>query len=489
MVRISRMSGSAENPDRFVEDVARFIDERKLLAADAVIVAGVSGGADSVAMLAVLRELAGREGRRWRITVAHLDHGLRPESAEDAAFVRQLAERWDLPCVIDRRDTLSEAERGGCGIEEAARELRYAFLADAARSLGAGYVAVGHNRDDNVETVLHRIVRGTHLRGLGGIAERRELGCSGVVVVRPLLACTRESVERFCRSRELAWRDDRTNAETSFRRNFIRHELLPLLRERLNLRSDEALLRLAEGARETEAFLARCAEQALRQAGLQVQPGRAVLDASVLADEPLVLSACALREAMASAGVPMKAVGRERIRQVAELLQAPSGAVALPEGFVARREGARLVITREVQNTPSAGEESVPLNCPGRTALPDGRVVACYFEPFDAALLEAHRSSPAPGCELLDAGRTRPPLCCRPRRDGDSFVPLGAPGTRSVSDFLTDLKLTSSRRAQVRCICDELGIVYVAPLRIENRVRLTDSTRWVLRVTIRPDFH
>ncbi|MCK4603014.1 MAG: tRNA lysidine(34) synthetase TilS, partial [Phycisphaerae bacterium] len=441
-------------------------------------------GADSVALLAVLRELAGRPQRAYRLTAAHLNHGLRDSAAGDADFVAQLARDWSVPCIIERRDVAAEAQRQGKGTEETARMVRYDFLSQAARRAGADYVAVGHHADDNVETILYRIVRGTHIRGLAGIPAARRLEGADVTLVRPLLVRRRDQIEAFCRQAGLTWRTDPTNEDTRFRRNFIRHELLPLLRERLNPRADEAVLRLAGAAGDVDAFLTRLADAALNRATRARGEGSLAISCEALAAEPEVVRTCAMSLAVASVGVPLRAVGLVRLTELTELLGAAgAGAVALPGGYVARRRGDEIAFEAATEAAP-AKTPSVPLECPGETLLPDGRRIICEVGAFDPTAFATHCRSRPDGVELVDAEQIRGSLWCRPRAEGDAFVPLGAPGRQTVSDFLTNSKLPRRRREEVLCICDDLGIIYVAPLRIDDRVKITETTRRALKIML-----
>jgi tRNA(Ile)-lysidine synthase len=294
----------------------------------------------------VLRELAAEPGRAYALHVAHLHHGLRQGADADAAFVAELAERWALPCTVERRDVPAERAAGGEGVEEAARRVRYGFLREVAERVGASAVATGHHADDNVETILFRLFRGTHLRGMAGIPVARALAGGPVRLVRPLLEVGRSELEAFCRERGLSWRRDPTNADTTgSRRNFIRHELLPLLRERLNPAVDEALLRAAQAAGEAEAVLAELAAATLSAAGIEAGPGRLVLRAIKLAAAPPAVRRAALRLALEQAGAPLQAVTRQHLAELAQVaVGAP--AVMLPGGWRAERRGRRLVLER-----------------------------------------------------------------------------------------------------------------------------------------------
>ena len=479
------MKGDQRQCNPLVDAVGRFVERHRLIEPGAGVVTAVSGGADSVALLGILRQLAGDAG--WRLTVAHLDHSLRADSAEDAAFVKGLSGQWGLECVVERRDIRAEAEFRGVGLEEAGRDARYMFLADAARRCGASVVATGHHADDNVETILRRIARGTHLRGLAGMPVARDLA-GGARLVRPLLACRRSELDAFCRESGLAWRTDPTNANPAMHRNHIRHKVLPLLRE-LNPRVEEAVLRLAGAAGRAEGLIDFQAQALLERAIADERAGRIVLRADVLAAAADPLAAHALRGALERLGAGMKDVTAERLREMLAVLrngEPPS--ISLPGGVDVRRDRDELIIEEpagEPAREADDGPAGVPLNCPGRTALPGGGQVVLTLVQSPEARYALVRAESRPGVERVDADRIVGTLTCGPRRRGDRFLPLGSPGTQTVSDFLTNAKLPQRRRAAVRCIRDEAGIVCLAPLRIAERVKVTDATRRILLIEFR----
>ena len=469
------MRAKSDNGATFIETVADYIDHHELLRAGCGVVVGVSGGADSVALLAALRSLAARSSRSYRLTVAHLDHALRADSAQDAAFVADLAARWQLPFVTECRDVGAQARRRGVGIEQAARDARYDFLAAAAKAAGVSRVAVAHHADDNIETALHRIIRGTHLHGLAAMAPSRPLTEDGPELIRPLLGVHRDQIEAFCQGQGLAWRTDLTNTDISYRRNFIRHQLLPLVRQ-VNGRADEAIERLILAAADADAVLEQLARVALAQNGIGVN----AVNCRGLLTFPPVVQTYAIRLMMEQAGVPMGSVGTQRLTEAAALLSAKAGAVGLGGGFEARRVGKTLVVQRAAAESQDHIVMTT-LETPGSIALADGRTVHCRVEPFDEAAFAEHcRTRPA-GVELVDLAKITGPLVARCRRNGDVFVPLGAPGRASVSNFLTNAKLPAGERKHVICICDDLGLVYLWPLRIDDRVKVTAATREVLR--------
>lgn len=479
------MSDPIEQSDPFVAAVRRAIDARGLIAPGAGVVVAVSGGADSVALLSALRTLSAERGRGYRLTVAHLNHRLRDAANVDAAWVADLARAWSLPCATRRFDVARWARRRGQGIEEAGREARLAFFRRQAARVRASCVAVGHHADDNVETVVYRIVRGTHLRGLAGMVPSRPL-TDDVSLVRPMLDCTRADIEAYCARAGLTWRTDASNAETAYRRNFIRHELLPLLREKLNPQTGAAVLRLASAARDAAELIDHQACEAFETSLRQYEGGGLALDAAVLSAFPPVVRAAAIRAALERLGAGLRQVGADRLADLVDVLIGARPAVDLPGGFEARRRDGLLILQRR-----PAGEEQLPawdapvaLDLSGRTVLPDGRTIACCILPNDPQAFAEHCRLRPPGVEMIDADQVSAVLHCAPPARGAKFHPLGAPGRQTVSDFLTNLKLPPEQRATVLSISDEAGIVYLAPLRIADRAKVTPQTRRVLEVRL-----
>jgi len=210
-----------------------------------------------------------------------------------------------------------------------------------------------------------------------------------------------------------------------------------------------------------------------------------LLDCDLLGNQPRVIQTCALRIALEAIGVPLRTVDAEKLNELAGLLVADGrGTVPLPGGYLGRRRGSNLAIEPPQPNRPPLQVEQLDLKCPGQTTLADGRTVSCRADPLDKQAFEAHCRARADGVELLDADKVRGRLTCRHRREGDSFYPLGSPGRQSVSDFLTNVKAPHEHRDRALCICDEEGPVYLAPYRIDDRVKVTAATKRILRIQV-----
>lgn len=300
------------------------------------LVVGLSGGADSVALLDALASLRRRRG--FRVVAAHLDHGLRPGSDDDAAFCATLCERLSVPLVPGTADVRARAGREKGGLEQAARRERYLFLRRVLEEERAVAIAVAHTLDDQAETLLLRLLRGAGATGLSGMRAK-----SGDLV-RPLLEISRGEVIEHLRERGLAWREDPSNADRSHRRNRVRHELLPYLEARFNPRARAALARTAALLADEAAHLHAEAEALLARAA-RVESSSLILPQAALAEAPKALARAAVRQALArTGGLAQVGAGHvDRVLQLARPKATPGRRVPLPGGREARltREGIR----------------------------------------------------------------------------------------------------------------------------------------------------
>jgi tRNA(Ile)-lysidine synthase len=327
--------------DFFLPNLADALDD---LAISGRVLVAVSGGADSVALLCGLASL--RDERRLDIVAAHLNHQLRgDESLADAALVRQLCESLDVPLVEHQLDIRRLAAEQGVGLEEAARNARYEFLIATAVAQRSPWVLVAHTADDQVETVLHHILRGTGLDGLRGIPASRPLA-DGVTLARPLLNVGRSFVESYLRSIPQDWCDDATNRDTSLTRNRIRHELLPILRDRFNPHIEAAVAHLAQQAVDVQSAIEHAAAGLLASARLVEDHGTIRLDAGKLETAPRHLVREALRQAWRRQDWPLGGMGFDHWTAAARVAQGVSAAIDLPGGVRAELRGTLLVLTR-----------------------------------------------------------------------------------------------------------------------------------------------
>jgi tRNA(Ile)-lysidine synthase len=445
------------------------------------VVMAVSGGGDSVALLRAAADAAGPLG--LRLSVAHLDHGARGEaSAGDARFVAELAAGLGLPLDLGRW----RPERAG-HFEADARRARLDWLAGVARARDAGAVALGHTRDDQAETVLHRLLRGTGPRGLAGMPARRRLS-EGVTLVRPLLGVGREALRAYLRDLGQPWREDASNADLARTRARIRLDLLPKLAGGYNPRVAEALARLAgllaRQRRAWESYVDGLAS-AVCATG---DDGVVRVDRAPLLHHPDFLRAEVLRAAWRRAGWPERSMGAKAWRRLADLV-GRGGRIDLPGGYAAIAGGGTLRLLPPDLATPSnppPAPAPEPLPIPGEATWKGvrlrARAGAAGTTPWDGAGWTPEESLDPDRLEPFGPPEA-PFLLIRAPEPGDRLDPLGLGGrTKPLNDHFRARRVPRADRPGVPLVCDRRGIVWVVGLGIVDRVRLGPGTRRVMGV-------
>ena len=454
-----------------VSKVRRTILRRSLAVPGDLILVACSGGADSTALLHVLRDLGAEFS--FRLAVAHFDHGLRASSGRDARFVHELAASFGLPFHYEKRDVRAAARKHGWNLEEAGRRLRYDFLCRAAGETGAARIATGHTLDDQAETVLMRILRGSGPRGLAGIAPIRE-----GLIIRPLIEARRKEIEAFLRARKIVPCEDETNRDRAFLRNDVRRRLVPYLERNYEPAVAEKLGRMAEILEAEDRFLEAHVRRILP--GLvQGESAEARLNADALAFLPTGLSRRCIRAFIEDRKGDLLRVSFDDVENVRTLREGKTA--VLPGGLRLTREGAwigRAAGRRPGQRIPKGfrlrWDGTAPLGVVETGAVFAARLFrrgSLSKFPFDDA------------CRVfLDAGRLVFPLIVRSPRAGDRYRPIGAPGRRKVNEMLRGRGVPVSERG-LKTVFESGGeIAWVEGLPAAEAFRIGPSTRRVLRI-------
>lgn len=404
------------------------------------VVCAVSGGADSVALLHWLWR--NREMLEITVTAAHYNHSLRGEASDgDEAFVRGLCASWGVPLTVGRGDVAAYSRQRGMSIEEAARQLRYEFLLAQP-----GYIAVAHNADDQVETVLLNLLRGTGLRGLCAMEPQRGR------LVRPLLAVTRREIEAYLEEHSLPHREDATNGEDDALRNRLRHSVIPLLRQE-NPNLAGTVGRMTELLRRDEAYLTDRTEELLAQARRE-----GGYDCPTLAGAEEVLRRRALRRLLE---IPKPTMTHVEAAEALVQGTAGSAELQLPGGCVLRRQYGLLTLERE--ETPRSFAP-VTLH-PGEHAdLPEAglRVFVDFPEILEKSLDSL--STFALKCDMM---KEHPALTIRPRQTGDALRRSG--GQKSIKKWMIDAKLPAHRRGRIPVVALDETVLAVWSLGADCR--------------------
>ena len=422
------------------------------------VLAALSGGADSTAMTVLLSD-ALHQGQIGGLCAAHFHHGLRGAEADrDAAFSEGLCRSLSIPFYGERADVAAAARERGESVETAARALRYGFLFRTADACGADVIAVAHNLDDQAETVLMHLIRGSGTDGLAGMRPR-----SGRIV-RPLLHVPHQDLVDLLTERGIAWCEDSTNALEDATRNRVRHTLMPVLTT-FNPRIREGLARTAALAASDADALGRLADDLLARS---MRDGGH--DTAMLRTAPEAVRRRAVRQLLLAEALPEGLTGQDILR-VEDLLEKTSGTrMELRGGRVAMLDGQVLRI-----GAPREGKEfCVTLSVPGTTVFPGGSIItraAAFRLPADGS--EAYVSLDAmPGDAVI-----------RTRRPGDRFHPLGGPGTRLLSDVMTDRHVPPSKR-DIPLICSGNEVLWMPGYTVSERLRVSARTERVLYMKI-----
>ncbi|MDP2920224.1 MAG: tRNA lysidine(34) synthetase TilS [Dehalococcoidia bacterium] len=458
------------------QKVTGFFQEYGLIPLRKPILVGVSGGPDSICLLHILNRL--KKELKLKLHVAHLDHRLRKESAQDAQYVLDLCHEMGVPVTVERRDVQAYRKEHKLSLEEAAREVRYAFLADAAVSIGTDTVAIGHTLDDHIETVLLNILRGTGTRGLRGLLPISRIEASGhpLAVIRPLLEVSREDTVEYCRLHNLQPRTDTSNRSLAFTRNRVRLKLMPLLKT-FNPNIVDSLQRLSRIASDDIAFMEKTAGELWSKIARQ-EDGAVLLKKKVFRDLPRSIKRLVLRQAVETVRHSLKDIEARHIEDMLELTTGPTGkSINLPFALVFEAAYDCYVLRSADEQPPHIFQQQLgqaySLTVPGKVEIPGWRI---------SGRIVKEKGSGNEFTEYLDADKAGTELTVRTRRPGDCFQPLGLGAEKKVGKFMIDAHIPRTWRANVPLVCDGEKVLWVVGYRIDERVKVTEKTKRTLRI-------
>ncbi|MCC2641235.1 MAG: tilS [Nitrospira sp.] len=466
------------------KQVAQAIRVQGLLEPGQKVLVAVSGGPDSVALLSILHDLA----PRWALslTVVHCNYGLRGvESDDDASFVTALCRRLEVPCLIklltaDRREAGASSS-----LQARARESRYRLFRELAGELGAERVALGHNADDQAETVLLRMLRGAGLRGLGGMPHIRKR-----LFIRPLLSIARQEILSYLGAAGLSYRTDSSNAKPVYLRNRVRHELLPVI-EDLAPAAVRMLARQADILREDDRLLSSLAARRLMRIVRFRDEAIMVLDRAALLEQPAALQRRMLRRAIQELTPLLRVPRSDQLMSLLRSLASPrSGGVwnIGPVKIASEPNQLRLTTAPSLRPviSPAGGSEfdasnrraeNLTVSCLPWTGswYPTGEVI--HIQSVTTEMGLAILQDPSSTVALFDAGELSLPLKIRTWQAGDWFCPAGMAGRRKkLQDYFTDAKLGRSVREQIPLMLSRDSIAWIVGQRADARFAATPST-------------
>ena len=438
-----------------LQKIQHFITTQRLPQPPAPLLVALSGGADSVALLLILQQLG------YRITALHCNFHLRgAESDRDEKFVRGLCEKQALPLLVQHFNTTEYAATRKISIEMAARELRYNWFETVREETHSQAIAVAHHSDDNAETLLLNLIRGTGIRGLKGMLPQQGH------IIRPLLGVRRCEIENFLKERNQTYVTDSTNLETVYKRNRIRHELLPMLRK-LNPAIDEQLAQTAQRMAQAE-HLYRYAVDHLQQEICTPLSDGILIDIKKLLAEPTATTL--LHEFLLPYGfspAEIEMMGTQLLRPTGTCFHSATHLAVVNRGLLEVRQ-------RPCSLCPT------PLPATGKIQLPDGKLLVVQsLNREELTQIPKQSDRVALDCQCLQGQ-----LTVRSTQEGDRFQPYGMKGTKLVSDYLTDRHRSLIDKQKALVLCDEQGIVWLVGERIAQRAAITDATQKVLLLAL-----
>ena len=440
------------------------VERSRLIRPGDTILVAYSGGPDSTALVSLLVEL----GREWplAIALAHFNHKLRQTADRDERFVRAAARRWELPLFVKCRDVKAYARGKGLNLEEAGRELRYDFLKMAAAKIGADKIATGHTMNDQAETVLMRLLRGTGRHGLGGISPLVD-----GTIIRPLLGIERQSLAVYLRRRGLRFCRDETNQDRRFLRNKVRLGLIPYLQKNYDEGIIRRLARLAYLLQEEDDFLDQVTREKCRRLVLGTGTAQR-LDRRSLSSLPIALARRCVRQFLRGLKGDLRGISYDDVDAVLGLAEGKD--LHLKKGLFLRRED-DYIFRRETSRPP----RSFQYLWDGRNTLPMSEIgVAFRGRRILKSSIREYLFDDASRC-YCDAGKLDFPLIIRSRRDGDRYRPLGSPGRKKLKEIFRAKGISVQDRDRLPVFLCREKIVWVPGLPVAEEFKLTSQTKTV----------
>ena len=468
-----------------LQELRKKIEELHMVTSDDKIFAGVSGGADSVCLLVALKEL--QKSLRFSLEVIHVEHGIRgEESKSDARYVENLCKRLGVDVQIYEVDAPSFALERGLGLEEAARILRYQIFEKVALEKGAK-IALAHHKEDNAETILFQMVRGSSLAGLCGMKPVRK-DENGVCYIRPLLFFHRREIEAFLEEYKIEWCEDCTNGDLEYSRNFLRGKVIPQL-EKLNPQAVAHMNQTAEHLTEVQDYIAK---ETQRVWSLLVNVDEMIkIDAKGLLEQhPMMQRQIAYKAIVDMAG-GKKDITSVHVAELIELCKGQSGKrVSLPYGLVAYKEFAVVCVSKEAETESKTAEyevsqETLEQLLQSQTEKiirlgSDGAQIRCrVFEKIDE-YLEIPRKTYT---KWLDYDKIKGRLCIRTRRSGDYLVSDANGHRKKLKSYFIDEKIPLTERGKRWLLTQEDEVFWVIGGRMSEHVKVSQETKYIFQIT------
>ncbi|OQZ01757.1 MAG: tRNA lysidine(34) synthetase TilS [Candidatus Brocadia sp. UTAMX2] len=473
--------------DKLSYKIFHTITKYQLIKPHDAIIVGVSGGPDSVALIKILHALNSAKSLCLSLFLAHLNHQLRGKSSEeDAQFVQALSNELSLPFILKSVNIETIAIRTKRSIEETARRERYKFFLESAQGYNASAVVTGHTADDNTETILHRLIRGTGTLGLSGIPLKRPLATgSPIHLVRPLLFIWRKEIIEYLEEKRRSYRTDATNYKPVYLRNKIRLELIPSLENHYNPNIKNLLIQLSQILNLHNEFFVTEAKKILAVSPMEKKQDSCTINTRCLTQYPRVLQYFVLREILNTLQIPLNAITYDHYTKILdEISRKGKGRhFQLPGNLSLWHEHGMLHFQKALVSARSTPTSETLVQIPGITPVyPLGHLIA-EISAMQNFSLETYKKQKPRNQETLDFHRITMPLSVRMRKDGDKISPLGTQGHKKLKDLFVDKKVPVKERDTIPIIVMNNQPVCALGICVDNKVKVTASTQKMIILT------
>lgn len=461
--------------------IKKTIEEKGLIKKGDKVLVGVSGGPDSMALLHLLVDL--RKEYNIELIVAHLDHMLRgKQSSADANFVEEIAIKLNIPFIIERGNVKAIASSSKMSTEEAARETRYDFFQKAAEKVGATKIATAHNMDDQAETVLMRLVKGSGSLGLSGIPYKRRLGDKWVI--RPLLDVKRVDIEKYLKRHKIPSRLDASNLKTLYLRNKIRHILIPLLEKEFNRKIKENLNLIARSLSDEFNYLNTTARRLYKRFAVETMTAIEI-DIKKLSRQHIALQRLIVREIICRLKGDLRRINYKHWQEVESMLyDVDKLNVDLPGGLKVIKKHNRLIFSKRgvTKERKSQFKKTIKLNVPGEVIVPELNIkaraeIVKYIPKFK-------KGKSTKGLEYINGDLIKSPLEIRTWREGDRMKPLGMKFYKKLHDIFVDEKVPREIRDRIPLILSGGKILWLVGVKLSEDYKIDKETKRGVKLTV-----
>lgn len=457
--------------EKLVKGVEDFLVRKIKINSSFLIVVAVSGGMDSVTLLDLLYYLSTKYN--FKLVVAHFNHKIRPNSDEDEEFVRQLAKSYGLEFYYSSGKVKEYARKNGMSIEVAARNLRYNFFEKTSRTIKADLLATAHNSDDNIETFFINLLRGSGLTGLSGIPEIRQL-VKNVRIIRPLLSFSKVDIKNYADERKLKWKEDITNTWLEYTRNKVRLELIPFLREKFNPAITDNIMRVTSFLQGADEFISQNIIDFYNIVAENAENQKVIVKIPLLNSYNKYIQG-EIISYLIKKNYELEHLNFNQIESILDLKSKETGAIC---------EVNKMITCYKDRNTLIFTKNQIPIKIEEKIDKLGKITIGNITLTLTEVPKKRIKFSPEKNEEYFDYDKLPYILTLRNWREGDSFQPLGMSGTKKVSDFLIDNKVSLFDKNFVLVLTTNTDIVWVVNYQINDKYKVTESTKRVIKATI-----